>query len=159
MTRNGYSEWSLKCLVNLDDTMMPLPKEWRIHSRFWCIALGEREEDSFMVIKSIAKAIQDLAEDFARSLISDQLTLMKAFHSLHLLLVLNIIKVPAVEESDLPSMDFFVHQKKRLSEVVTKSVVLVDESILHPYAQLELLHACSLLVHVSLCNSKPLRGI
>ncbi|GKC50750.1 hypothetical protein Tco_1073495 [Tanacetum coccineum] len=56
--KNGYSEWSLKCLVNLDDTMMPLPKEWRIHSRFWCIALGEREEDSFMVIKSIAKVLQ-----------------------------------------------------------------------------------------------------
>ena len=56
--RNGYSEWSLKYLVNLDDIMMPLPQNWRIHSSVWCIVSGEREEDSFMVIESNEKVLQ-----------------------------------------------------------------------------------------------------
>ncbi|GKE61804.1 hypothetical protein Tco_1512171, partial [Tanacetum coccineum] len=128
----------------------------------------EREEDSFMVIKSIAKVLQyKIVLKTVRTLFDygsigthESFPFVASFAGLYTIdasipgsmlktgfrAVLNIIKVPAVEESDLPSMDFFVHQKKRLSEVVTKSVVLVDESILHPYAQLELLHACSLLV-------------
>ncbi|GJS10194.1 F-box protein-like protein isoform X1 [Tanacetum coccineum] len=55
--RNGYSEWSVKYLVNLD-IMIPFPRNWRIHSSFWCIVLGEREEDSFVVIKSYEKVLQ-----------------------------------------------------------------------------------------------------
>ncbi|GJX79030.1 hypothetical protein Tco_0327179 [Tanacetum coccineum] len=50
--RNGHSEWSLKYFVNLDDIMMPISEEWRIKNDVPCIALGEREEDSFMVIGS-----------------------------------------------------------------------------------------------------------
>ncbi|GJZ13863.1 hypothetical protein Tco_0549093 [Tanacetum coccineum] len=56
--RNGYSEWSMKYLVNLDDIMMPFPRNWWIRSSFWCIVLGEREEDSFMVFKSYEKVLQ-----------------------------------------------------------------------------------------------------
>ena len=56
--RNGYSEWSLKYLVNLDDIMMPFPQNWMTHSSVWCIVLGEREEDSFMVIESNEKVLQ-----------------------------------------------------------------------------------------------------
>ncbi|GJU26146.1 hypothetical protein Tco_1164767 [Tanacetum coccineum] len=56
--RNGYSEWSPKYLVNLDDIMTPLPQNWGIYSSVWCIVLGEREEDSFMVIESYEKVLQ-----------------------------------------------------------------------------------------------------
>ncbi|GKE26836.1 hypothetical protein Tco_1442220, partial [Tanacetum coccineum] len=72
--RNGYSEWSPKYLINLDDIMTPLPQNWGIYSSVWCIVLGEREKDSFMVIESNEK-------------------------------VLNV-KVEALEESDVPSMEF-----------------------------------------------------
>ncbi|GJU83219.1 hypothetical protein Tco_1285584, partial [Tanacetum coccineum] len=76
--RNGYSEWSPKYLINLDDIMTPLPQNWGIYSSVWCIVLGEREEDSFMVIESNEK-------------------------------VLNV-KVEALEESDVPSMEFCFYQ-------------------------------------------------
>ncbi|GJS10195.1 F-box protein-like protein isoform X1 [Tanacetum coccineum] len=56
--RNGYSEWSPKYLINLDDIMTPLPQNWGIYSSVWCIVLGEREEDSFMVIESYEKVLQ-----------------------------------------------------------------------------------------------------
>nr|GFA07090.1 hypothetical protein [Tanacetum cinerariifolium] len=56
--RNVYSGWSVKYLVNLDDLMMPSPSTWGIHSSAWCIVLGEREEDSFMVIESDGKVLQ-----------------------------------------------------------------------------------------------------
>ncbi|GJV93227.1 hypothetical protein Tco_1541040 [Tanacetum coccineum] len=56
--RNVYSGWSVKYLVNLDDLMMQSPSSWGIHSSVWCIVLGEREEDSFMVIESYGKVLQ-----------------------------------------------------------------------------------------------------
>ncbi|GJW39037.1 retrovirus-related pol polyprotein from transposon TNT 1-94, partial [Tanacetum coccineum] len=56
--RNVHSGWSVKYLVNLDDLMMPSPSTWGIHSSAWCIVLGEREEDSFMVIESHGKVLQ-----------------------------------------------------------------------------------------------------
>ncbi|GJV27200.1 hypothetical protein Tco_1383648, partial [Tanacetum coccineum] len=52
--RNVYSGWLLTYLVNLDD----LISSWGIHSSVWCIVLGEREEDSFMVIESYGKVLQ-----------------------------------------------------------------------------------------------------
>ncbi|GKB91214.1 retrovirus-related pol polyprotein from transposon TNT 1-94 [Tanacetum coccineum] len=54
--RNGYSEWSVKYLI--DDLMLPSPSTWGIYSSVWCIVLGEREEDSFMVIESDGKVLQ-----------------------------------------------------------------------------------------------------
>ncbi|GJR57924.1 hypothetical protein Tco_1500086 [Tanacetum coccineum] len=56
--RNGYCEWSMKHVVNLDDTLMPLPKRWNIHSTVFCIVLGEREEDSFLVMELDKKVVQ-----------------------------------------------------------------------------------------------------
>ena len=56
--RNGYSGWSVKYVVNLDDLMMPSPESWGINSSAWCIVLGEREEEAFMVIESHGKVLQ-----------------------------------------------------------------------------------------------------
>ncbi|GJX17589.1 F-box protein-like protein isoform X1, partial [Tanacetum coccineum] len=48
--RNGCSEWSVKYHVNLNDIMTtPLPKYWSIRLSAWCVVLGDREEDSFML--------------------------------------------------------------------------------------------------------------
>nr|GEX78405.1 SGNH hydrolase-type esterase domain-containing protein [Tanacetum cinerariifolium] len=50
--RNGYSEWLVKYISNLDDIMIPAPSisMWKINHRIWSIILGERDEDSFMII-------------------------------------------------------------------------------------------------------------
>ncbi|GKF52737.1 hypothetical protein Tco_0159647 [Tanacetum coccineum] len=59
--RNVYSGWSVKYLVNLDDLMLPHPFTWGIHLSVWCIVLGERDEDSFMVIESHGKVLLEVA--------------------------------------------------------------------------------------------------
>ncbi|XP_071742696.1 F-box protein At5g07610-like [Rutidosis leptorrhynchoides] len=52
---NEHSEWLIKYIVHLDEAKRSFPK-FRVHPHklvsidVWCIALGEREEDSFMVI-------------------------------------------------------------------------------------------------------------
>ncbi|GJZ21588.1 hypothetical protein Tco_0558627 [Tanacetum coccineum] len=56
--RNGYSEWLVKYVVNLDDIMKPIPDFWQIPKGVWCIVLGEREEDSFMIIELLRKVVQ-----------------------------------------------------------------------------------------------------
>ncbi|GJY07383.1 hypothetical protein Tco_0374437 [Tanacetum coccineum] len=56
--RNGYPKWSVKYVVNLDDIMRLFPKTWRIPSRVWCIVLGEREEDSIMIVDLLSKVVQ-----------------------------------------------------------------------------------------------------
>ncbi|GJW01520.1 hypothetical protein Tco_1556771 [Tanacetum coccineum] len=48
--RNESSGWLLKYTVNLGDTIMRFPKRWSVSSTVCCIALEDREEDSFMVI-------------------------------------------------------------------------------------------------------------
>nr|GEZ02795.1 hypothetical protein [Tanacetum cinerariifolium]GEZ06513.1 hypothetical protein [Tanacetum cinerariifolium] len=69
--RYGYSEWSFKYFVNLNDIIMPFPERWFIGSGVGCIALGEREEDSFMVLgfdgnvilyKIVSKTSRELPE-------------------------------------------------------------------------------------------------
>nr|GEY31535.1 hypothetical protein [Tanacetum cinerariifolium] len=61
--RKRYSKWSLKYVVNLDDVMMLLdenermPSKWDC-SRIWSIVLGEREEDSFLVMELFGKVVQ-----------------------------------------------------------------------------------------------------
>ncbi|GKA71457.1 hypothetical protein Tco_0777596 [Tanacetum coccineum] len=52
--RNGYSEWSLKYIINIDD----IPTCGVTNLDVWCIVLGEREEDSFMVINFSGKIVQ-----------------------------------------------------------------------------------------------------
>ncbi|GJV78845.1 hypothetical protein Tco_1514715 [Tanacetum coccineum] len=52
------SVWSIKYIVNTDDFMNPLPEGWSIRSIVWSIVLGEREEDSFLMINLSAKVVQ-----------------------------------------------------------------------------------------------------
>ncbi|GJU88642.1 Clp protease regulatory subunit ClpX1, mitochondrial isoform X2, partial [Tanacetum coccineum] len=49
--RKGCSVWSVRYLVNTGDFMNPLPEGWSIWSTVWSIVLGEREDDSCLVIK------------------------------------------------------------------------------------------------------------
>ncbi|GJZ85590.1 hypothetical protein Tco_0650929 [Tanacetum coccineum] len=44
--------------VHTDDFMTPLPKGWLIRSNVWSIVLGEREQDSFLVINLSRKVVQ-----------------------------------------------------------------------------------------------------
>ncbi|GJW59589.1 hypothetical protein Tco_0108924 [Tanacetum coccineum] len=46
----GCSVWTVRYRVDTDDFMTPLPEGWSIWSTYWSIVLGEREEDSFLVI-------------------------------------------------------------------------------------------------------------
>nr|GFA11130.1 hypothetical protein [Tanacetum cinerariifolium] len=56
--RKGCSVWSSKYIVNTDDFMNPLPDRWTIRSIIWSIVLGEKEEDSFIIINLSAKVLQ-----------------------------------------------------------------------------------------------------
>ncbi|GKC88595.1 hypothetical protein Tco_1149244 [Tanacetum coccineum] len=56
--RSECSEWSVKYIVNLDVITVPLPKRWSVSSNVGCIFLGEREADSFIVIKLSEKVVQ-----------------------------------------------------------------------------------------------------
>nr|GEZ10911.1 hypothetical protein [Tanacetum cinerariifolium] len=56
--RKGCSVWSSKYIVNTDDFMNPLPEEWSIWSIVWSIVLGEKEEDSLIIINLSAKVVQ-----------------------------------------------------------------------------------------------------
>ncbi|GKA96891.1 hypothetical protein Tco_0818986 [Tanacetum coccineum] len=55
--RKGCSVWSIKYLVDTDDFMSLLPEGWSIRSIVWSIVLGEREDDSFLVINLSGKFI------------------------------------------------------------------------------------------------------
>ncbi|GKE61427.1 hypothetical protein Tco_1511794 [Tanacetum coccineum] len=55
---NENAGWSLKYIVNLHDTMEPFPKPRGIGSCVWFVVLGEREEDSFMVMELRNKVVQ-----------------------------------------------------------------------------------------------------
>ncbi|GKA21616.1 hypothetical protein Tco_0701605 [Tanacetum coccineum] len=44
--------------VHIDDFITPLPKGWLIQSSVWSIVLGEREQDSFLVINLSRKVVQ-----------------------------------------------------------------------------------------------------
>ncbi|GKA06408.1 hypothetical protein Tco_0685632 [Tanacetum coccineum] len=56
--RKGCSVWSVRYLVNTDDFMNPLPEGWSIWSTVRSIILGEREEDSFLVINLSRKVVE-----------------------------------------------------------------------------------------------------
>ncbi|GJW51013.1 hypothetical protein Tco_0092364 [Tanacetum coccineum] len=56
--RKWYSVWLIKYIVNTDDFMNPLPEGWSIWSIVWSIVLGEREEDSFLMINLSVKVVQ-----------------------------------------------------------------------------------------------------
>ncbi|GKA16795.1 hypothetical protein Tco_0696632 [Tanacetum coccineum] len=65
---NGYSEWSVKYIVNLDDI---IAKRLSIRERIYCIVLGEREEDSFLVWRLGRKVVQHKIMSKTLSTISD----------------------------------------------------------------------------------------
>nr|GEY76968.1 hypothetical protein [Tanacetum cinerariifolium] len=44
--------------VHTNDFMTPLPEGWSVRSNVWSIVLGEREQDSFLVIKLSGKVVQ-----------------------------------------------------------------------------------------------------
>ncbi|GJW97022.1 hypothetical protein Tco_0178830 [Tanacetum coccineum] len=44
--------------VDTDEFMTPLPEGWSIRSTVWSIVLGEREDDSFLVINLSGKVVQ-----------------------------------------------------------------------------------------------------
>nr|GEX72395.1 hypothetical protein [Tanacetum cinerariifolium] len=52
------SMWMVRYHVHTDDFMTPLPEGWSIWSNVWSIVLGEREQDSFLVIKLSGKVVQ-----------------------------------------------------------------------------------------------------
>ncbi|GJU56874.1 retrovirus-related pol polyprotein from transposon TNT 1-94 [Tanacetum coccineum] len=54
----GCFVWSIKYLVDTNDFMSPLPEIWSIRSIVWSIVLGEREEDSFVVINLSRKVVE-----------------------------------------------------------------------------------------------------
>ncbi|GJR92972.1 ribonuclease H-like domain-containing protein [Tanacetum coccineum] len=54
----GCSVWMVRYRVHIDDFMTPLPEGWSIRSNVWSIVLGEREQDSFLVIKLSRKVVQ-----------------------------------------------------------------------------------------------------
>ncbi|KAI3719660.1 hypothetical protein L6452_20562 [Arctium lappa] len=61
--RDGYSEWSVKYIVNLDDIGKLFPKTWGISAKRFCfivrcVVVGEREEDSYVVMDVFGKLIQ-----------------------------------------------------------------------------------------------------
>ncbi|GJS11048.1 AT-hook motif nuclear-localized protein 28-like protein [Tanacetum coccineum] len=55
---NVYSEWSVKYIVYLDDIIKPFPKRRYEYPRVFCIVLGEREEDSVLVMELDKKVVQ-----------------------------------------------------------------------------------------------------
>ncbi|GKA83432.1 hypothetical protein Tco_0805027 [Tanacetum coccineum] len=56
--RKGCSVWSVRYLVYTDDFMNPLPEVWSIWSIIWSTVLGEREEDSCLVINLSVKVVE-----------------------------------------------------------------------------------------------------
>nr|GEX11217.1 hypothetical protein [Tanacetum cinerariifolium] len=54
----GCSVWSIKYIVDTDDFMTPLPEGVSIWYIVWSLVLGEREEDSFLVVNLSGKDIQ-----------------------------------------------------------------------------------------------------
>ncbi|GJS53998.1 hypothetical protein Tco_0627360 [Tanacetum coccineum] len=51
------SVWTVRYRVHTDDFMTPIPEGWSIRSNVWSIILGEREQDSFLVMLS-GKVVQ-----------------------------------------------------------------------------------------------------
>nr|GEX66312.1 hypothetical protein [Tanacetum cinerariifolium] len=54
----GYSMWSIKYIFDTDDFMTPLPEGWSIRNIIWSLVVGEREEDSFLVVNMSGKVVQ-----------------------------------------------------------------------------------------------------
>ncbi|GJT50021.1 F-box protein-like protein [Tanacetum coccineum] len=53
---NGSSKWFIKYTFNRYDIVFPFPNYWT--SNFWCIVLGEREEDSFIILELHGRVVE-----------------------------------------------------------------------------------------------------
>nr|GFA14296.1 hypothetical protein [Tanacetum cinerariifolium] len=53
---NVSSEWSVKYKLNFDDNIILWPMKFSYN--VWCIVLGEREEDSFIVMELDKKVVE-----------------------------------------------------------------------------------------------------
>ncbi|GJT00933.1 hypothetical protein Tco_0822102 [Tanacetum coccineum] len=79
--------WSVRYHVDTDDFMTPLPEGWSIRSTVWSIVLGEREDDSFLVINLSGKVVEynlmskNLREmyDMGSNQLTDKITMMGSF--------------------------------------------------------------------------------
>nr|GEV86064.1 hypothetical protein [Tanacetum cinerariifolium] len=58
ITTIPISQRGMTYRVHTDDFMTSRPKGWLIRSNVWSIVLGEREQDSFLVIKLSGKVVQ-----------------------------------------------------------------------------------------------------
>nr|GEV07528.1 hypothetical protein [Tanacetum cinerariifolium] len=56
------SAWMVRYRVYTDDFMTPLLEGWSIQSNVWSIVLGEREQESFLVMKLSGKVLDGLME-------------------------------------------------------------------------------------------------
>ncbi|GJS31162.1 hypothetical protein Tco_0491782, partial [Tanacetum coccineum] len=54
----GCSVWSIKYIVDIDDFMTLLPEGWSIRYIVWILVVGEREDDSFLVMNLSGKVVQ-----------------------------------------------------------------------------------------------------
>ncbi|GKF42237.1 hypothetical protein Tco_0125579 [Tanacetum coccineum] len=54
----GCPVWTVGYIVITDEFMTPLPDRWSIWSTLWSIGLGDREEDSFLVINISRKVVK-----------------------------------------------------------------------------------------------------
>nr|GEV34680.1 hypothetical protein [Tanacetum cinerariifolium] len=54
----GFFVWTVRYHVDTDDFMTPLLEGWSIWSTVWSIVLGEREQDSFLLIKLSSTVVQ-----------------------------------------------------------------------------------------------------
>ncbi|GJS49489.1 hypothetical protein Tco_0599610 [Tanacetum coccineum] len=50
--------WTVRYRVHAYVFMTPLPEGWSIRSNVWSIVLGEKEQDSFLVINLSRKVVQ-----------------------------------------------------------------------------------------------------
>ncbi|GKC74284.1 hypothetical protein Tco_1120167 [Tanacetum coccineum] len=57
--RNGFTDWRFKYFVDLKDVLRAFGEtHWGIRPSVMCIVLGEREEDSFMMLELDEKVVQ-----------------------------------------------------------------------------------------------------
>nr|GEU58079.1 hypothetical protein [Tanacetum cinerariifolium] len=54
----GCSVWSVRYLVNTEELMNSLPEVWSIRSTVCSIGLGEKEEDTFLMINLSGKVVK-----------------------------------------------------------------------------------------------------
>ncbi|GKD78527.1 hypothetical protein Tco_1341148, partial [Tanacetum coccineum] len=71
----GSFVWLVRYHVDTNDFVTPLPEGWSIRSTVWSIVLGEKEDDSFLVINLSGKVVEyNLISKNLRDMGSNQVT-------------------------------------------------------------------------------------